>query len=178
MKFKFLLSLSALFLFFLIGFSSCKSAQTSIKASKKSTLVGSWEMVEVHWKTKDTVYSIPKAQYGLFIFEENRYSIMWTPIDKERTPFVNLSKPTDEEKMAGFSSVVFNGGTYVMTDSTITTTALIAKVPGFEGGKQFYKYTIEGDLLRLVFFDETYPNGKKPEWYGKYVTEFVMRKTK
>ncbi|WP_338812860.1 lipocalin-like domain-containing protein [Bernardetia sp. Wsw4-3y2] len=178
MKFKFLLSLSALFLFFLIGFSSCKSTQTSIKTSKKSALIGSWEMVEVHWKTKDTVYSIPKAQYGLFIFEENRYSIMWTPIDTLRTPFINLSKPTDEEKMAGFSSVVFNGGTYTMTDSTVTTTALIAKVPGFEGGKQLYRYTIKGDLLRLVFFDEIYPNGKKPEWYGKYVTEFVMRKAK
>lgn len=178
MKFKFLLTLSALFLFFVIGFSSCKPTQTCTTECKKSALIGSWEMVEVHWKTKDTIYSIPKTQYGLFIFEKNRYSIMWTPIDTIRTPFINLSNPTDEEKMAGFSSVIFNGGTYTMTDSTVTATALIAKVPGFEGGKQFYRYTIEDNLLHLIFFDETYPNGQKPEWYGRYVTEFVMRKTK
>ncbi len=178
MKFKFSLPLSVLSFFFILGFSSCKPSQSCVRECKTASLVGSWEMLEVHWKTKDTVYSISKAQYGLFIFEKNRYSIMWTPIRKVRTPFVSLSKPTDEEKIAGFDSVVFNGGTYTMTDSTITTTAMIAKVAGFEGGKQFFKYKIEGDLLRLTFFDETYPNGKKPEWYGKYVTEFVMKKAK
>ncbi len=28
----------------------------------------------------------------------------------------------------------------------------------------------------LTMFDETYPNGTKPEWFGRYVTEFVLER--
>lgn len=139
---------------------------------------GSWEMAEVHWVAADTTYSIEKAQPGLFIFEPMRYSIMWTPTEEAREPFKNLSAPTPEETIAGFRSVVFNGGTFTHTDSTITTQANIAKVPGFEGGTQFYNYELEGERLTLTMFDETYPNGEKPQWFGKYETKFVLTRAK
>ncbi|HFA49830.1 MAG TPA: hypothetical protein ENJ95_12555 [Bacteroidetes bacterium] len=156
---------------------SCDNTQTSPEPpAPANPLLGSWEMQEVHWITKDTTYSIEKAQPGILMLTPKRYAIIWTPIDKPRTPFVNLSKPTDEEKMAGFQSIVFNSGTYEMTDSTMTTTALVAKVPGFEGGKQFYNYTINDGVLKITMFDETYPNGDKPGWFGKYKTQFVLKK--
>lgn len=152
-----------------------ESAQVDV-SPKPNPLKGTWQMTSVHWKTKDTTYSIHEAQPGLFIFTDETYSIMWTPIDEPRTPFADLSKPTDEELMAGFRTVVFNAGRYSHTDSTATAIPIIAKVPGFEGGKQFYRYTIDGDMLHLTMFDETYPNGDKPGWYGRYVTEFVMKR--
>ena len=49
----------------------------------------------------------------------------------------------------------------------MTVSPDLARVPGFEGAKQQYRYTIHEDQLSLTLFDETYPNGKKPEWYGK-----------
>jgi len=133
-------------------------------------------MLSIHWKTKDTTYSIHEAQPGMFIFTDATYSIMWTPTGEPRKAFVDLSKPTEGELMAGFRTLVFNAGSYNHTDSTATAIPMIAKVPGFEGGKQFYRYFIEEDTLHLTMFDETYPNGDKPEWYGKYVTEFVMER--
>lgn len=141
-------------------------------------LLGSWKMNAVHWITSDTTYSIDNAQEGLFLFTPNSYSIMWTPTEEPRVAFVDLSKPTDDELKAGFRSVVFNGGSYEITDSTLTTTAYIAKVPGFESGIQYYRYSITNNLLRLTMFDETYPNGDKPAWSGRYVTEFVMTRVK
>ena len=141
-------------------------------------LLGSWEMTSIHWMTSDTTYSIPKAQPGLFMIDSARYSIMWTPQEEPRIPFVNLSQPTPEEMQAGFRSVVFNGGSYVMTDSTLTTTAQIAKVPGFEGGKQYYRFTLDQDQLTLIMFDETYPDGTKPSWYGMYQTKFVLNRVR
>jgi hypothetical protein len=152
------------------------SVQAEEAANAGNPLVGAWEMQQVHWKSDEKNYSIEKAQPGLFIFSDKRYSIMWAPGEEPRTPFKVLSKPTDEEAIAGFKSVVFNGGSYVHDGSTVTTTAAIAKVPGFEGGKQFYRYNIEGDTLHLTMFDETYPDGKKPEWSGKFVTEFVLKR--
>lgn len=148
-------------------------AQTETKP-----LLGAWEMTSVHWITKDTSYTIDPTQAGLFMIDESRYSTMWVPIDTIRTPWVDLSKPTDAEIIEGFSSVVFNAGTYEMTDSTLTTTARIAKVPGFEGGKQFYKYDITEDRLSLTMYDETYPDGTKPRWFGRYVTKFVFDRAK
>jgi len=139
-------------------------------------LLGSWKMQKITWIGKDKSYPIEKAQSGIYLFTANSYSIAWTPTKEPRVPFINLSKPTDAEKIAGFSSVVFNAGSYTFTDKTVTTKAYIAKVPGFEGGIQYYNYSIGGNILTLTMFDETYPNGDKPEWSGKYKTEFVLEK--
>ena len=160
--------------FIIISVVSCSKN----KADKvdKNRLLGSWQMKEVHWKTKDTTYSIHKTEPGIFFFTDSSYAIMWTPTDKPREPFKILSKPTNDELIKGFRSVVFNAGSYTSTDSTVMATAFIAKVPGFEGGKQFYRYTINGNRLSLTMYDETYPNGKKPKWFGKYVTEFILHK--
>ena len=75
-----------------------------------------------------------------------------------------------------FHSIAFNAGTYELTDSALTTTAIIAKVPGFEGGKQFFRYHIDHSTLTLVMFDETYPNGTKPTWSGKLEVKFVLKR--
>ncbi|HQV31024.1 MAG TPA: lipocalin-like domain-containing protein [Calditrichia bacterium] len=139
-------------------------------------LLGSWQMTSIHWVTKDTTYSIEEAQPGLLLINPSRYAIMWTPTDEPRVPFQKLSAPTDEELKAGFRSIVFNAGRYQYTDSTLTTEAMIAKVPGFEGGKQYYRFTLTGDQLTLTMFDETYPDGKKPEWFGRYVTTFLLKR--
>lgn len=141
-------------------------------------LLGSWTMQKVTWISKDKSHPLESPHEGIFLFTPNSYSIQWTPTAKPRTHFVLLSKPTDKEKMAGFASVVFNAGSYQYTDNTVTATAYIAKVPGFEGGKQFYTYLINEDTLTITMYDETYPDGTKPEWSGKWKTEFVLGRVK
>ncbi|MEQ8576637.1 MAG: hypothetical protein RIB63_21415, partial [Fulvivirga sp.] len=75
-----------------------------------------------------------------------------------------------------FKTVVFNSGSYEISDSVFTTTADIAKVAGFESGKQYYKIEFKEDELYLTMFDETYPDGKKPEWYGKLKILFKLKR--
>lgn len=144
--------------------------------SDKNTISGSWMMEEINYIYPDTTYKVSPANVGTFIFADYRYIIMYNPWRTERTPFKTLSKPTQNEMIHAFKTLVFNTGKYVFTDSTITTTADIAKVPGFEGGKQYYRYTIEDDVLYITMYDETYPNGDKPEWYGKLQINFVLKK--
>jgi hypothetical protein len=146
--------------------------------TKHNLLQGSWKMQSVTWMSKGKSYPINPAQAGIFIFTENSYSIQWTPKKEPRVPFVDLSEPTDKEKITGFASVVFNAGSYEYTDNTVTTIAYIAKVPGFEGGIQYYTYKIEVDTLTITMFDESYPDGTKPEWAGKWKTQFVMSRVK
>ncbi len=161
----------------MIGLYSCNNnSKKEHLNNEMPSILGTWEIKSIHWITKDTTYSIDKAQPGMIMLTSNRYSIMWTPIEEPRTPFQNLSKPTDEELKSGFRSIVFNCGTYKYSDSTITTTAKIAKVPGFEGGKQFYRYKLNNNKMELTMFDEIYPDGTRPEWYGEFQTKFILKK--
>lgn len=158
---------------------ACGSQPLPSESFKDSNpLLGAWEMKEVHWVGADTTYSIFKTQPGLFTISPSRYTLMWTPTRSPRTPFKVLSKPTDEEIKAGFQSVIFNGGTYKIANSKLVTTASIAKVPGFEGGQQFYEFLRTADKLELTMYDETYPDGTKPEWSGKWKTKFILEKAR
>lgn len=138
-------------------------------------LLGAWEVKSLTWHSEKGDQGIEKAQPGLFIFAENHYSLMWTPTKEARVPFKVLSKPTDEEAIAGFKSVVFNGGTYQLTgENTLTSKAMVAKVPGFEGGEQMYQFRFEGKSLLLTMVDEIYPDGSRPDWSGKVSLTFTL----
>ena len=159
-----------------LAFTACNQKTETKPEVIKNALLGSWKMQEIHYIYKDTTYVGKPITYGTILFTPKRYSLLYNPWTTERKAFDTLSKPTDAEIKAAFQSIVFNSGSYVFTDSTVTTTADMAKVPGFEGGKQYYKYSIENNNLDIMMFDETYPNGKKPEWFGKLKILFKMIK--
>ena len=144
--------------------------------AKNDSLIGAWKVNKVIWKNGEKSAEIEKAQPGVFIFTDRHYSLQWTPTQKPRTPFKILSKPTDEEAISGFKSVVFNAGSYKITEKGLTSTAVIAKVPGFEGGQQIYTLKWQQELLYLTMVDEVYPDGSKPQWSGKVTTTFVLEK--
>lgn len=142
----------------------------------KSTLLGSWKVQEIHYQYTDTTYIVKDEDHGRFIFSDTNYALMYNPRMNKRMPFKSLSKPEPDEIISAFRSMVFNTGTYAVEKNVIHTTADIAKVPGFEGGHQFYKITHNDDSLELVMFDEIYPNGNKPEWFGKLEVKFLLIK--
>lgn len=153
---------------------SCNTNNENVE--KENHLLGSWKMQEIHYIYADTTYIGKPITYGTILFTPKRYSLLYNPWTTKRKAFDTLSKPSDKEIKAAFKSIVFNSGSYIFTDSTVTTTADMAKVPGFEGGKQYYKYNIDKEKLAIMMFDETYPNGDKPEWFGKLKIKFKMIK--
>ncbi len=102
---------------------------------------------------------------------------MWSPKTSPRTPFKHLSKPTEDEILQGFRSIVFNAGTYVVNGDQLVATAQVAKVPGFEGGQLFYLFNhTDNNQLTLTLYDEIYPDGSKPDWSGKWKTVFTLHR--
>lgn len=160
-------------IFFLILVIPCESLSQEYK---NKALNGSWKLYEIHYEYKDTTYIMKEMDYGRFIFTDKNYALMYNPRMQQRKSFIDLSKPENEEIIYAFRSIVFNTGSYEVNDNIITTTADIAKVPGFEGGKQYYKMKLVDDYLELIMFDETYPNGKKPEWYNTLKIRFILKK--
>lgn len=143
--------------------------------NKHNPLKGSWKVQEIQYIYADTTYIVKDEDYGRFLFSEHNYALMYNPRMQKRTPFKNLSNPETDEIISAFRSMVFNTGTYIIEDDVMHTTADIAKVPGFEGGQQYYKMLLNEDVLELVMFDETYPNGNKPEWYKKLKIKFILK---
>ncbi len=146
------------------------------KQQSKNKLVGSWKVEEIQYIYADTTYIRKEEDHGRFIFSMENYALMYNPQMKKRTPFQNLSQPSTEEIVKAFQTVVFNTGNYQIDENVITTTPDIAKVPGFESGKQYYKIAFNNNFLELIMFDETYPNGNKPAWYGKLKIKFILKK--
>ncbi|MTI39015.1 ankyrin repeat domain-containing protein [Fulvivirga lutimaris] len=142
----------------------------------ENPLFGSWKMYEVNYVYADTTYTAKMEYPGRLIVGNNTYSIMYNPYGSNRKSAETLSKLTEEEMVYAFKTVVFNSGSYEIADSVFLTTADIAKVAGFESGKQYYKIEFEDDALHLTMFDETYPDGKKPEWYGKLKILFKLKR--
>jgi len=144
------------------------------KLSPTNPLLGAWQVQSITWTSGEQSQTIDPAQPGLFIFNDHHYALMWSPKPTARIPFVQLAQPTDEEILRGFKSIVFNAGDYVLTDSELVATAQVAKVPGFAGGRLFYRVAFEGSQLRLTLYDEIYPDGTRPTWAGQWQTTFVM----
>lgn len=144
------------------------------KTTVNHSLMGSWSMKEIHYIQKDTTIKVEKVHGGRITFTEEHYHLLYNPWINPRKPFETLAAPTKEEMIYGFQTLVFNSGSYVYTDSTVVTTADIAKVPGFEGGIQYYHYSLKDNELELTMYDETYPDGNKPEWYQKLKVLFKL----
>ena len=150
--------------------------ETNRMKQLRENIKGSWKVRAIEYQYPDTTYVMDKEPFGRFLFSEENYSVTYHPMMERRIPFEKLSMPQNDEILKAFKSVVFNTGTYKIQDSIIKTTADMAKVPGFEGGEQFYKIDLSvGDLV-LTMYDENYPNGDKPEWYGKLQIRFRLEK--
>ncbi len=159
----------------LFGLMACHK---NTKPDQKNPLLGAWKVKSVTWVSSDKTHHIEQAQPGMFIFENSHYSLIWSPKRTPRVAFENLSNPTDEEILQGFRSIVFNAGTYQISGDQIVATALVAKVPGFEQGQLFYHFKHENNQLILTMYDETYPDGSKPDWSGKWKTVFTLVQAK
>jgi len=116
-------------------------------AEAPGPLEGSWKVAEIRIVSKRGEYTDPEPQPSLFIFGEEHYSMVWMPFGEPLADFAEIWKPTDEEKLTSWSSIVVNSGTYTYTDSTVTTFPLVAKTPEFVGGYAVYDYRVVADTL-------------------------------
>jgi hypothetical protein len=116
-------------------------------------LEGSWKIVEIRVVSQRGEYTDPEPEPGLFIFGKEHYSMIWMPFGEPLLDFAEIWRPTDEEKLTSWNSIVVNTGTYTYTDSTVTTYPLVAKTPEFVGGFAVYDYRVVADTLWMEMTD-------------------------
>lgn len=135
-------------------------------SSERGPLEGTWKVKSITYITSRGEFPIEEALPGLFIFGEEYYSMVWMPMEAPLEDFAETWRPTDEEKVRSWNSIVVNSGTYTYTDSTVTTHPLVAKTPEFVGGSAVYTYRVEGDTLFMEVIDTVSHTGVQDPGIG------------
>ncbi len=131
---------------------------TGSATDERDGLVGTWRIVETTRTTADSTWVNESPQPGLYIFTQRHFSLMLIPADSPRV--VWPADGTPEERLAAFENFVADAGTYEATDSVLTMSNIIAKLPWAmnAGGGGPYRYRLDGDTLTLSF---------TPGWLGE-----------
>ena len=124
----------------------CSATSTSQQAGP---LEGAWRLTRVIIVSADGSRTALTPQESLFLFSDGYYSIAYAFGDEPFPAYAEPFNPTDEERLARFSSILVNTGTYEVSGSTATLRPLFALVPEFVGGFAEHDYEVSGDQLTL-----------------------------
>jgi hypothetical protein len=112
---------------------------------------------------QDTV-AVP-TQESLLLFADGYYSIGCAFGGERTPPYANRWHASEREKVARFSSLIVNAGSYRTSGSRIDARPDFALAPEFVAGEAVFFYDFAGDTLELTWeqsiaFDGLeYPSG-------------------
>jgi len=140
-------------------------------------LEGEWIVVEKIIEFSDSTRILKNPPPSLWIFSNKYYSATQITIEGNREVFYDASNPTPEEIIKAYKSFSTNTGRYELTDTTLITYPIIAKVPAYSGGKGIYEFKFKSDTLYLTMIEEYYSNGKKTTWLDNRKITLKLIKT-
>ncbi len=114
----------------------------------QTQLIGAWLIAETSITTPEGTTTNENPQPGIYIFTDRHFSNMLIPNVEGRPPF--SAERTDAERLAAYDNFIADSGTYELTDSSLTTHNIIAKVPNVMNGSLTYRYSLNGDSLVLT----------------------------
>jgi len=128
-----------------------------------ASLRGVWKVTEIASRVPGAEWVTVAPNVSVYIFTETHYSYMFaTGVGPRRLFSGDPNKPTDVEKVAAYDSFVAASGTYVLTGSTLTLTALLHKNPNEMTGEHL-AYTVElgGNTLRMTIVNPPFSPGRE-----------------
>lgn len=130
----------------LIALSGCA---TPPAGDEIGPLEGAWRLTGLVDVAADGTRTSFTPQESLFLFRGDHYSMAYAFGDQRSPAYAQPFTPDDAERVARFSSMVVNTGTYEVSGSTATLRPQFALVPEFVGGFAEHTYEVSGDQLTL-----------------------------
>ena len=152
-------------IFAAILFSNCNGSKPKEYSNK---LDGAWTVVEITKVNGDSTQIVNNPQPGIWIFSDDSYSATWSLSSDVRDTYAQPFSPTQDEMIKAYQTIVVNTGTYELTDTTMTTYPVLARVPAFSGGKSVWDFRLESDIIFLTIREEY---SKKGEW-ARWLDDF------
>jgi hypothetical protein len=133
------------------------------QASDDADLRGVWEVTELLSRTPGGEWTKLPLNRSMYIFTDKHYSYMFAPGAEPRRPFSgDPNRPTDAEKVRAYDSIVAATGTYLLSGSTLTLTALLHKNPSEMVGESLaYQIEIDGDGMRMTIVNAPFSPGRE-----------------
>jgi len=145
----------------LISITACTPAQPAESAGAAANpFVGAWIITETSVTNANGTRVNENPEPGLYMFTQHHFSNMLIP-GATRTPF--SAARTDEERLAAYDNFFADAGTYEYTESTLTATNMIAKMPHVmpphATGPLTYQWRLDGDALIMTLRGGWAPRG-------------------
>jgi hypothetical protein len=118
-------------------------------AGPPDPLTGAWRLIAMHLIFVDGRKVEVPTHESLFIFADGYYSIGYAFGESRSVPYAERWHPSDSEKMARFSSVIVNAGSYRLNGSQLDARPLFALAPEFVSGEGVFSYAFTADTLEL-----------------------------
>jgi len=114
-------------------------------------LHGAWRLVSMHLVDPDGGSTELPARESLFLFANGYYSIAYAFGERGSVPYQERWHPSDSEKVARFSSMIVNSGSYRLDGSRLDARPLFAIAPEFVGGQGVFSFALRADTLELTW---------------------------
>jgi hypothetical protein len=131
---------------FSIGLAACSGRQQA----PPDPLNGAWRLVTMRLIAADgKSFELP-ARESLIIFANGYYSIDYAFGDSAAA-YAERWRPSESEKVARFSSMIVNAGSYRLDGARMIAKPLFALAPEFVGGEGVFSYAFAADTLELTW---------------------------
>jgi len=134
----------------LIGLAAGMLACAAQTPAPKDPLDGAWRLVTMRLIPADgKSFDLPVRE-SLIIFADGYYSLDYAFGDSAAA-YAERWRPSESEKIARFSSIIVNSGSYRLDGSRIDARPLFALAPEFVGGEGVFSYAFKADTLELTW---------------------------
>ncbi len=137
------------------------------------SLEGAWRVLEVQLIGPEGSVTILPHQESLFLFTRDHYSMVYAFGEDPSPPYAERWRPSAEENVARFSSMIVNGGSYRIAEDRIITRPTVAAAPEFVNGEGRFRFRFVADTLELTW-DESIAFDGLPYPSGGTVTRFRL----
>ena len=120
-------------------------------AAPRDPLQGAWRVVSMHLVAPDGGSTELPVRESLCLFANGYYSINYTFGAGASVPYQERWHPSDTEKVARFSSMIVNAGSYRLSGSRLDARPLFALAPEYVGGQGIFSHALRADTLELTW---------------------------
>jgi len=142
------------------------------------SIEGLWRITKITTTTSQGDNTSPHMLPSMFIFTKKHYSIIWMPGKELPQNYEKRWRPTDEEKVQSYNSIIVNAGTYDVDGNVITTKPAIAKTPDFIGGYAKFEYELKDNILKLTRIETMSNDGIQDAGALQVKTTLVLERIK
>lgn len=122
---------------------------TDATRSASDSLTGVWELEVAETLAPDGSVMPRTIRESFLVFTPEHYSMNWAGGPDSVSSYEEPFRPTEEEALARYGSLLVNAGRYTASGGSLTIEPTFALVPEFVGGSGTFEYRFSGDTLGL-----------------------------